>query len=117
MNESIKLQNLKNIRGTRLEYADGSVGTEMKTIGNVVLNGHKVPAYVSPDLSQNLLSTPKIDRCLGGATIQFSSRSVTFIPNENQKHMLNEICKNVSLSILGGDPIPYHNSQFHGLYL
>ena len=45
VNESIQLQNLKNIRGTRLEYADGSIGTE-------------IPAYVSPDLSHNLLSTP-----------------------------------------------------------
>ena len=94
VNESIKLH--QNIRGTRLEYADESVGTEIKTKGNVVLNGNKVPAYVSPDLSQNLLSIPQIDRCLGGATIQFSSRSVTFIPDENQKHFLKEICENVS---------------------
>ena len=50
VNESIQLQNRKNIRGTRLEYADGSVGTEIKTKGNVVLNGHKVPAYVSQTL-------------------------------------------------------------------
>ena len=89
------LQNRKNIRGTRLEYADGSVGTEIKMKGNVVLNGHKVPAYVSPDLNQNLLSTPQIDKYLGGATIQYSSRSVTFIPDENQKQMLNEICGSV----------------------
>ena len=33
VNESIKLQNLKNIRRTRLEYADGSIGTEIKTKG------------------------------------------------------------------------------------
>ena len=59
VNESIQLQNRKNSRGTRLEYADGSVGTEIKMKGNVVLNGHKVPAYVSPDLNQNLLSTPQ----------------------------------------------------------
>ena len=49
VNESIQLQNRKNIRGTRLEYADGSVGTEIKTKGNVVLNGHKVPAFYPPN--------------------------------------------------------------------
>ena len=95
VNNSIKLQNLKNISGARLEYADGSVGTEIKTKGNVVLNGHKIPLKVSPDLNQNLLSIPQIDRCMGVATIQFASRSVTFIPSRNFKKLLSEICKNV----------------------
>ena len=59
VNESIKLQNLKYIKRTRLEYTDGSIGTEIKTKGEVMLNGHKIPAYMSLDLSQNLLSTPQ----------------------------------------------------------
>ena len=32
---------------------------------------------------------------MGGATIQFASRSVTFIPDDNKKHMLNKICDGV----------------------
>ena len=53
-----------------------------------MLNRIKIPAYLSADLSQNLLSTPQIDKYLGGATIQYSSRPVAFVLNENQKHVL-----------------------------
>ena len=60
-----------------------------------MLNGHTIPAYMSPDLSQNSSSTSQIDKCMGGATIQFASRAVTVIPDETQKHMLNKICGSV----------------------
>ena len=55
---------------------------------------------MSPDLIQNILSTPQIDKCLGGATIQYASLPVTFIPDENQKHLLNEICEGVRKEII-----------------
>ena len=89
VNESIELQNLKNISFTRLEYAAGGVGSEIKTEGNVMLNGHKIPAYMSPDLNQNMFSTPQVDRCLGGAAIQFNSESINFVIKK--KYMVERI--------------------------
>ena len=40
MNDSIELENSRKVKGTRLEYADGSVGKELKKKGNFMLNGH-----------------------------------------------------------------------------
>ena len=66
VNESMKLKNLRKVSNTRLEYADGSVGAEIKTKGDMILNEHNIPAYMSPDLSQNLLSTDQrsLSSCL-----------------------------------------------------
>ena len=61
------------------------MGREITTRGNFMLNGHRVHAFVSLDLSQNLLPTLQVDWFLGGVTIQFGSRSITFVPDEKQK--------------------------------
>ena len=52
-----------------MRHADGSIGKEIKTRENFALNGFKIPAYLSPDVSRSLLSIPQIDRCMGRATI------------------------------------------------
>ena len=62
VNDSTEVQNIKNVQGSRLEYADGSVRKEIKVKGNFMLNGHGIPTFVFQDLPQNLLSTPKISR-------------------------------------------------------
>lgn len=72
VNDSVELRNLRKVEGTRLENADGNIVTEITTKGNSMLNGHKVLAYVSPDLTQKLFST--VDRCLRGATYSLSSQ-------------------------------------------
>ena len=41
-------------------------------------------------MCQNLISKIQVDRCLGGATIQFNSESITFIPGEKLRQKLLE---------------------------
>ena len=92
VNDSIELVNQRKVKATRLEYADECAGREKKNKGNFKLNGHRVPAFISPDLSQKLLTSPQIDRFLGRATILFDSRSVTFIFDKNQRKTLKNVC-------------------------
>ena len=64
MRNFLELKALRKVTGTRLEYADGSIGGKMSTKGNFMLNGHSIPAFVSPDLRENLLSTPRVDNSI-----------------------------------------------------
>ena len=91
----IQLKNLRKVKETPSEYADGSIGGEISTKGNFVLNGHRIPAIVSSDSRENLLSIPRVDRKLGGGTIQFEFRSIPFIHKQIQKEALRQTCNDV----------------------
>ena len=58
VNYYFDLSNIWKTKETWIQYADGGIGKEISSKGNFMLHRHMIPAFVSPDLSENLLSIP-----------------------------------------------------------
>ena len=89
------LSDVQQIDGPLITFANGDVGRRITQKGLMCLNGYKIPAYVSDDVNEGLLSTSQLDRELGCATLQYDSSSTSFVPTAYQRGLLRKVLSSI----------------------
>ena len=89
------LSDLQQVDGPLITFANGDVGGRITHKGLMCLNGHKIPAHVSDDVTEGLLSTSQLDRELGCATLQYDSSSTSFVPTVYHRALLRKVLNSI----------------------